>query len=803
MPGRVGLRYGAPPLTDSSQKSHIPSYAAGAANERLQSRRRTSHLLTAVCAYSALVIVLTFPLILHLDSRIPRDLEDSLWYVTTLWWNAHVIPFSAEWWNGFSFFPAPGAMAFSDHMLGASLIASPLQWLGFSPITAYNLTFLASFPLCAISAHVLALSLTRRHDAALLAGLAYGFNPYRVAHLEHLELLLAFGMPAALAALHQFTATRHPKWLVVLGMALLVQALSTSYYALFFAIFLCLWVAWFIQPRAWRQALAIGASAGAAALAVAPIVVAYSAIHERHSLKRDFAEVLTYSADVSSFVTASAVSALWGWTAPLNGGERQLFPGLTITLLVLIGATLARARQPAGRDRLAALSVVCWVLSACLVAVATAARLAGPWQIDSGWLRVSITVAHKPLSLALAFGIAAFALSPSVRAAARRRSAVAFYLIAAAVFFLCSLGPRPTFLGEQVLYEPPYAWLMRLPFFSDNGTDVPAIRVPARFAMLGILALAVAGSLLFARLVVPSRQRFVLAAVVAGAIVADGWIGELPLREPPGAFPIDPADPAVAVLELPPGDARSDTAAMYRATLHGRPTVNGYHSFAPLSHQILKLGLADRDPTVLDGLAVFGPLLIASDRAADRTGEWTALVSSHRRATRIAESGTWALFHLRARPSPKSQCGSRTLAVTAAFHHATPVVVASLTDGRPETYWITPRPQQAGDSLRLDLAHVDVPCGVVLSLGAQAGSYPRLLTVATSPDGRTWEHAFRSRMTGATFLAALEDARDPRVFVPLREKAARYIELRLEQSEPSHPWAVADVVVQARTDADR
>jgi len=31
--------------------------------------------------------------------------------------------------------------------------------------------------------------------------------------------------------------------------------------------------------------------------------------------------------------------------------------------------------------------------------------------------------------------------------------------------YVCSFGPRPAFAGHQVLYRPPYAWLMHLPLF--------------------------------------------------------------------------------------------------------------------------------------------------------------------------------------------------------------------------------------------------------------------------------------------------------------------------------------------------
>lgn len=762
-------------------------------------RRRTwAILLAASAGYSALAVLVTFPLILHLSSQVPKDLDDSLWYVPILWWNAHVMPLTERWWNGFGFFPARGMMAFSDHLLGASLIASPLQWLGCSPITAYNLTLLASFPLSAIAAHALALTLTRRHDAAIVCGLAYGFNPYRVAHLEHLELLMAFGMPVALAALHLYAATRRSTWLVVFAAALTLQALSASYYALFFTVLLGMWMLWFIRPRAWRDALAIVAAGSVSALVLSPIVLGYSRIHQSHNLTRDFAEVLAYSADFSSFVSASAQSAVWGWTAPLNGAERQLFPGLTLTALAVVGAIVSRRFRPAARDSLAMVSKVCWALSACLIAIAVAAQVAGPWHLNWGWLRISVSVPYKPLSLSAAFGIGAIALSPTLRAAFRQRSALAFYLIAASVLFLCSLGPRPTFLGEQVLYEPPYAWLMHLPFFADGDVSIPTVRVPARFAMLAVLALSVAGSLAFTRLTSSKRQRVVLVPAVIAGIIADGWIAELPLASPRSGFRIPPVDRLVAVMELPLGETRGDTAAMYRVALHNRPTVNGYHSYAPLSYEVLKLALADRDHTVLDALVSFGPLLIAADNDIEPKGAWASFLSDHPGITRMGDDNNWTLFQLPLRRPSRDHCAKHPVATAAVFDEQGEVAAVTLTDRRPATRWITSHPQRVGDVLTLDLGLVERLCGLVMSMGTEAGFYPRTLRVATSLDSVTWETRFLSKMGGSAFLAALENPRDAQMFVPLRGKAARFITLRIEQSQPLYPWAVADIVVLAQ-----
>src|SRR5688572_16118710 len=103
---------------------------------------RTTGALAA--GYSVLTLVFTFPLILQLSSVVPHDLGDPLLSTAILWWNAHVLPFTERWWNGFAFYPASGFLAMSDHRLGESLIATPLQWLGFSPVEAYNLTLLAT-----------------------------------------------------------------------------------------------------------------------------------------------------------------------------------------------------------------------------------------------------------------------------------------------------------------------------------------------------------------------------------------------------------------------------------------------------------------------------------------------------------------------------------------------------------------------------------------------------------------------------------------------------------------------------------
>ena len=750
-------------------------------------------LCSAFAAYSALAVLATFPLILNLTSRLPKDLGDPLIAASLLWWNANTMPLTERWWNGIGFFPASGMMAFSEHFLGASLLAAPLQWIGASAVTAYNLTFLASFPLCAMAAHILVLTLTKRHDAALVCGLAFGFNPFRVAHVEHLELLLAFGMPIALTALHRYTDSRRRRWLAVLIAALILQALSSSYYALFFTVFFGLWILWFIRPGAWRDALTVIAAGGVAVLLVWPIATGYAGIHAKYNWRRDLAEeILKFSADGSSFVTASPLSSFWGWTAALNGAERQLFPGLTISALAVMGLVWSARSVNPTRDRWVTLSRILCVSAALFALIAAAASVEGPWQFHQGWLRISLTTSYKPLSVATALAVLALLATATLRDAVRRRSVLGFYLVAAAVLFVCSLGPQPTLLGERILYEPPYAWLMRLPLFGDS------VRAPARFAMPGILALSVAASLAFHRVSRPGLRKCALVAVTVG-IVFDGWMQDLPLAAVPRApFAIPAGRHPAAVLELPLGDVWRDTAALYRSTLHGVRTVNGYNGFEPIYYQVLRRGLADRDHTILEALGSFGPILVAIDNAADAGGQWKSFLETHPHLTKLEDGGAWSLYWLpsQSRVTAQRGCAGRSISIIAASHSRGEIDRAALTDRSPGTRWLTPQPPTADDSIVLDLGGEQHPCSLEVSMGTAAVFYPGALEVSTSTDGVRWQTEFAGQMAGAALLAALADPFDARLTVPLRARAARFVRLRAAQSSALYPWAIAGIEVR-------
>ncbi len=752
--------------------------------------------------YTALGVAVTFPLVLHLGSTIAGDLGDPLFITSVLWWNAHVVPLTERWWNGFAFYPVTGMLAFSDHLLGESLIATPLQWLGCSPATAYNLLLLATFPLCAIAAHALGFVLTRRHDAAALCGLAYGFNPYRIAHISHVQLLAAFGMPAALAALHLVADTGRRRWTVAFAVALIVQALCTGYYIAFFAVLLFLWVLWFVRWRdGWRLLLSMAAAAAGLAVVVSPLAIGYARIHREYGMAHNIGEVLAFSADITSLVTATSRSALWYWTSTLNGGEGQIFPGLVMPMLVLGGAVVALRRRPVARDSLDRLSLGLACIAAAYFAVAVCARYFGPWRIEIGPVKIGADVFFKPASVALAAATLAIATSSRARDAWRRRSLFAFYAIATVVLFICSLGPKPTFLGRQVLYEPPYAWLMHLPVFSTE------IRAPARFAMLAILTLSVAGALVFDRLRASapgpggtrgtrgtSTRRGVFAALML-CVLADGWPREFPMPALPDLLPAHRADGFQAVLELPLGD--SDQSAMYRATVHQRPVVNGASGFLPSNYEALIGAIRERDASVLDAVAATGHILVAVDNRADPDHFWSVALRARIRdqgTTSLGDEAAWSFFTIE--PSPRQTlCASGLLPIARAASNQGDVDLKILTDGDPATSWRRPT-QQTGDALVLDLGQAASPCALRVSVGQAAFAFPRALSIATSVDGLSWTTVFQGGTGGEAVRAALAQPTNAWLEFALPPEPARFVRLLLETSQPDVPWQVSDIMIR-------
>lgn len=762
----------------------------------MHSRTGAAAHVAAVSAYVALTLWQTWPLVTDPGGWAPHDLGDPLLSTWTLWWNATHVPFTADWWNGAIFYPAPGTLALSDHRVGLGVITTPLILGGVTPLAAHNVALLASYMLSAAAAYALAFSLTRRASAAFIAGLVYGFHPFRAEHIPHLELLSGYWLPLVLLALHRWLDTFRRRWLVVLVIALVLTAFTTGYYFFFLGVLIGLWLLWFLP---WnlpvRRYAELGVALAVPFVPLLPVLLTYRSIHQQFGLGRSITEIEELSADLRGWITPPEPIAFWNVPAAWHLPEGSVFPGVTATLLVVVSIMLVWRERPAAptqsRLRTAALG-----LGIAAFGVAMIPAFGGAVDIPLGPWRLSVSQAYKPLSVATLLLFAWILTSEPIRGARRERSTLAFYALATIAMALFALGPTARLMGMRVLYKAPYSWLMLLPGFADG------FRAPARFAMLVALCLSAAAGLAFVRVTRrwPSIPPATFAALIAAGVLVDGWVDPFDLKVPPAPLTVPAGIPAnAAVLELP-SDVFEDAAAMYRATMHGRPTVNGLSGYGPTHYGALQSALRDEDTGVLEAIAVERPVAVFVDRQHGSASRTSSLLPRQSRARHVASTATHEVFLIDAGARRRSPIpdNSALVAIAAIEASSRPEQVDRLADGNRRTAWISDGPQRGGERLTARLANRSLVSGVVLGHGPFGSGFPRQLTVEVAEEEDVWHPVWQGALGARTVAAALDDPREVRVYLEFAPIAARFVRLTQTGTSDVDEWALAELGVVGR-----
>ncbi len=743
--------------------------------------------MAAAAAYVALTAAMFFPVVLQ-PHGIPHDPGDPLLNIWILWWDATAVPFTAQWWNGPVFWPLQGSLTFSEHLVGLSVVTTPLMWIGAGPSTAYSIAFLLSWPLSALSAHALAYRLTGRHDAGFVAGLIFGFNPYRAAQTPHIQVLASWWMPLALLALHDAldpatSKRRRACALAIFAVCWLLQALSNGYLLFYFSVLVALWLGWFATRRGARitglVAVSLWAAAGAT---IVPVLLKYRAVHSYWGLHRSYDEIVVYSGDVLSFFTAGDLSGLWRFK-PAAGGEQELYPGIVALLMVIAWVALA-IRQARARPKQRR---IFWVFIAvgvafCLVAAVTLAI--GPWSVQLGPLPITGARFRKPLSLALLSLTVAMLLSRGMAQAFRSRSVLAFTVLATAVCWLMCLGPIGRFGGTVFLERPPYSWLVDLPGFN-------ALRVPTRFAIVGALTLAIAAAVGFARFVTP-RARLLAAAILA-ALVADAWPRPIAVAGLPQSYRLPGAAKDAAIVELPLGaSVVGDVTAMVRGITHRRPVVNGYSGHHPPPYEVLRVAFQEGDASVVQALATTAPVCAVIDRRSNAIDLVPAVEEAGGR--HVGADGPFE-FYLFGQAPLHASGTSPDPGVRLQVSESAKRLDKRLFDGRPDTVWATRGPQRGKERFAIPLSAPARVSGVAMLLGDRIFDYPRTLIIETSVDGETWEPAWHGRTAALAYKAVTDDPKVSRLTFTFPPRLAETIRLRQVGRSRRFSWSIAELEV--------
>jgi hypothetical protein len=576
--------------------------------------------------------------------------------------------------------------------------------------------------------------------------------------------------------------TQRARYLVLAGLGWWLNGLTSGYFLMFFAILTGCWVLWF--ARSWRRWAVIVGTLALASAALAPVLIGYVRHQQRLGLSRDAAEIDAFAADLSAVWAASPhlwLSRYWTF-APAPEGE--LYPGAVVLVLVIVGAVFAWRRAqavPWRRWRTATALAGAYLAEAALVTA-----WLGPWRASVGGLTVSLTRPARALVIGIGVLAVAFLTDLRVRAAWRRRSAIAFYAAAAVVMLVLSLGPAGRVFGETFWPAAPYSWLMELP----GGR---ALRVPARFATLFMLCLAQAAALAFASLT-PRGSRWPLVAFIALAIVLEGWVARLPTEAAAAPMTLAGANRAAAMLELPSDSLYDDTAAMLRAVGHGLPTVNGFSGYSPPHYVPMQGAIQARDHGVLDAIRRYGPLYVLVNTAKDSSGRWEQFTGQHPLAVLVAQTDVGPLYRLPAGSEPEVLPGG-PLTIASVNVSVKPELAWAMTDEDLATRWDT-GPQKPGDWLAITLAETARVARIDLDLGRSRTDYPRGLRIevgrADEPRVAVWE----GTTAGLAIAGILANHVRSTVSIPLPETAVGDRLVLTQTGEHSALfWSVAELRV--------
>lgn len=320
-----------------------------------------SDWLTALAGYALLAILMSWPIATdpaHLGVVNRPDGRLNAWI---LGWDVHALVHSpGRLFQAPAFHPMPDALAFSENLLGAAVLAAPALLLG-GPVLGYNSAWLFSLAVSGLGVNLLVRRVSGDSRAAFLAGALFAVGAHRWVNTAHLHAHATLFLPFALLAVDSFRTS--PTWLrgFSIGAAIALQGVTSVYLGAITAIAVAIallltamgGMGWHSLRRAIPGLLAAG-------VVLAPIAHPYFRMREFQGQEFDLATLRAASATPESW----AASGAWPYFEltrrhldPARVRE-PLFPGLVLLVAGLAGLAAAPRRYKTAFVALSAAAVV-------------------------------------------------------------------------------------------------------------------------------------------------------------------------------------------------------------------------------------------------------------------------------------------------------------------------------------------------------------------------------------------------------------------------------------------------------------
>ncbi len=401
----------------------------------------------------------------------------------------------------------------------------------------------------------------------------------------------------------------------------------------------------------------------------------------------------------------------------------------------------------------------------------------------------------------------------------RRRLTVLYAALAVSAFVL-SLGPEPAAWSHRLPFSGPYLWLARL----VPGMD--GLRVPARLAVVVVLALSVLAAMGAARVLEHCRSglRRIALVLLGVAIFAEGWAA--PLRMAPFDARGRPGDRSAyrwlaqqapgGTIELPILEwAIAPTLTYQYATLsHGHPIVNGYSGYGSSLQEFLggsasPLNDLDRFDEALVALRAVGVrYVLVHQRDYDDASAGAAIVAALRAHPRLASEA----FRSDAAVGFRLADGGAVVDVPSAPDgHALRATdfradasdggdrVALALDGDVDTRWLTGRPQNGDEWFRIAFDRTRDVSALALQIASRSfGDYPRQLRIESAGEDGVARVLYQAPMLVPYTVLLAESGAQPTLIVNLPANRTRTLTIRQTGQTRRWFWSIHELKIFER-----
>jgi hypothetical protein len=317
-----------------------------------------------------LAVLQTWPLATNPAGLSRNNNGDTVLIEWTLAWVAHqtfVDP--RHLFEANIFYPSHNTLAFSEHLFVLGMMATPLFWLGASPVLVYNLLLLAGFALTGWSLAIVIQRWTGDWPAGVLAGSIFAFNTHTLTRLPHLHALHFEFLPPMLLVLDVLLRDPRVRRGLMLAVWFLLTALTSNYQMVFALATLGAAVAsrpedWLLLAR-WRAArdgsggrdrvshggavlIALAVAGVISAAVMFPFLWPYLVVAREYGHVRTLRDVAMYVAGWNDYLSTAGRLHFALWSERFyHGANVSLFPGVVPLALAIAAMAMGIAFRDA------------------------------------------------------------------------------------------------------------------------------------------------------------------------------------------------------------------------------------------------------------------------------------------------------------------------------------------------------------------------------------------------------------------------------------------------------------------------